>query len=76
MEGGHAKIRQARHVPLNREAYRVLTQWREQTGVPLNAVRDLLGHASVATSLRYAHLAPDQRCELVAGVRLELTTSA
>ena len=37
-----------------------------QVGVPLNTVRDLLGHASVAMSLRYAHLAPDQRCEAVA----------
>ena len=36
-----------------------------QRGVPLNTVRDLLGHASVAMSLRYAHLAPDQRCEAV-----------
>lgn len=39
-----------------------------QIGVPLNTVRDLLGHASVAMSLRYAHLAPDQRRE--AGTRL------
>ena len=37
-----------------------------QCGVPLNTVRDLLGHSSVATSLRYAHLAPDQRREAVA----------
>ncbi len=37
-----------------------------QAGVPLNTVRDLLGHSSVAMSLRYAHLAPDQRCEAVA----------
>jgi integrase len=37
-----------------------------QAGVPLNTVRDLLGHASVAMSLRYAHLAPDQRCQAVA----------
>jgi integrase len=36
-----------------------------QIGVPLNTVRDLLGHASVAMSLRYAHLAPDQRREAV-----------
>jgi len=37
-----------------------------QSGVPLNTVRDLLGHSSVAMSLRYAHVAPDQRCEAVA----------
>ena len=35
-----------------------------QAGVSL--VRDLLGHSSVAMSLRYAHLAPDQRREAVA----------
>jgi hypothetical protein len=29
-------------------------------------VRDLLDHSSVAMSLRYAHLAPDQRREAVA----------
>ena len=37
-----------------------------QQGVPLNTVRDLLGHSSVGMSLRYAHLAPDQRWEAVA----------
>jgi len=37
-----------------------------QHGVPLNTVRDLLGHSSVAMSLRYAHLATDQRREAVA----------
>ena len=111
VEGGTAKNRQTRHVPLNDEATRVLKRWREQTnlgrrvfevktgfktawaallkrakitnfrwhdlrhhfasrlvqvGVPLNTVRDLLGHSSVAMSLRYAHLAPDQRREAVA----------
>lgn len=41
--------------------------WRlVQRGVPLNTVRDLLGHSTVQMSLRYAHLAPDQRCEAVA----------
>jgi hypothetical protein len=35
--------------------------------VPLNTVRDLLGHSSIAMwSLRYAHLAPGQRREAVA----------
>lgn len=37
-----------------------------QQGVPLNTVRDLLGHASMAMTLRYAHLAPDQKREAVA----------
>ena len=38
---------------------------RVQKGVPLNTVRDLLGHGSLGMSLRYAHLAPDQRREAV-----------
>jgi hypothetical protein len=37
-----------------------------QKAVPLNTVRDLLGHSSAGMSLRYAHLAPDQRREAVA----------
>ena len=37
-----------------------------QRGVPLNTVRDLLGHSTAQMSLRYAHLAPDQRREAVA----------
>jgi integrase len=95
VEGGTAKSRQTRHVPLNDGAIRVLNRWREQAngghrvfaartgfksawgpllkrakitkfrwhdlrhhfasrlvqvGVPLNTVRDLLGHSSVAMS--------------------------
>lgn len=37
-----------------------------QAGVPINTVRELLGHASLAMTLRYAHLAPDQKREAVA----------
>jgi integrase len=37
-----------------------------QQGTPLNTVRDLLGHGTINMSLRYAHLAPDQRREAVA----------
>ncbi len=34
-------------------------------GVPLNTVRELLGHATLNTTLRYAHLAPDHKAEAV-----------
>jgi integrase len=35
-------------------------------GVPLNTVRELCGHASIDTTLRYANLAPDHKTEAIA----------
>ncbi|MFG0916864.1 tyrosine-type recombinase/integrase [Pseudomonas sp. CJQ_11] len=34
-------------------------------GVPLNTVRDLLGHSDIKMTLRYAHLAPDSKAAAV-----------
>lgn len=99
----HAKSGRQRHVPLNAEAFSVLTRWKLQSGssqqvfapkdvktawtrllakakieafrfhdlrhhfasrlvmagVDLNTVRELLGHADIKMTLRYAHLAPE-----------------
>ena len=35
-------------------------------GVDLNTVRELLGHASIEKTLRYAHLAPEHKAAAVA----------
>jgi site-specific recombinase XerD len=37
-----------------------------QAGVPLNTVRELLGHGSMQVTMRYAHLAPNNLHEAVA----------
>jgi integrase len=37
-----------------------------QVGIDLNTVRELLGHADIKMTLRYSHLAPEQRRAAVA----------
>lgn len=116
VEGGTSKSGQTRHVPLNKEALQVLSDWHDQqaltsgfvfpsdkggrldnikkswagllelaniknfrwhdlrhtfasrlvmAAVPLNTVRELLGHSDIAMTLRYAHLAPDSKAAAV-----------
>ena len=115
VEGDTSKSGQTRHIPLNKEALAVLTNWRKagerqgyvfpgqsgarldnvkkswagvlklakitafrwhdlrhtfasklvMAGVPLNTVRELLGHSDIKMTLRYAHLAPDSKAAAV-----------
>lgn len=129
--GGGAKSGRTRHIPLNDEAFAVLTAWRNQSdanmarvfpspvtgerldnintawrevvkqaklpdfrfhdlrhtfasnlvmrGADLTTVRELLGHADIETTLRYAHLAPEHRAAAVALLgkpKPEATTTA
>lgn len=117
VSGSKAKSKVTRHIPLNKEALSILTDWSSQkkkkggllfpsrdgkpfltikkswmqvlnkanitkfrwhdlrhtfasnlvmAGVDLNTVRELLGHADLTMTLRYAHLAPEHKAEAVA----------
>ncbi|WP_433769361.1 phage integrase [Pseudomonas putida] len=113
--GATTKTSDTRHIPMNKEAFGVLDDWKKQAGksryvfpsqaggrlediksawlnllerakiegfrwhdmrhdfasrlvmagVPLNTVRDLLGHADIKMTLRYAHLAPGTKAAAV-----------
>lgn len=113
--GATTKTNDTRHIPMNKETFSVLEDWKKQAGksryvfpsetggrledvksawlkllerakiegfrwhdmrhdfasrlvmagVPLNTVRDLLGHADIKMTLRYAHLAPGTKAAAV-----------
>lgn len=44
--------------------------WLVQSGVDLNIVREMLGHASLAMTMRYAHLAPNNKLRAVSALQL------
>jgi len=118
LSGSTTKSGKTRHLPLNSEAFEVLSQWQQQStreglvfpsktgkpindlrqawrrvlslaqiedfrwhdlrhhfasklamaGVDLNTVRELLGHADIKMTLRYAHLAPEHKAKAVESI--------
>lgn len=44
-----------------------VASWLVQDGVPLQAIQEILGHTRIEMSARYAHLAPGQRLQHMAG---------
>jgi integrase len=60
----HAKLDDFRWHDL-RHTY---ASWAVQQGRPINEVKELLGHATLAMTMRYAHLAPEQGRQAAAAV--------
>ena len=118
VQGAGAKSGKTRHIPLSRDALKMLIAWKDQSNgglvfpspttggkldninrswralrsgagledfnfhdlrhhfasrlvmasVDLNTVRELLGHADIKMTLRYAHLAPEHKAAAVAAL--------
>jgi integrase len=118
LHGYNTKSGKTRHLPLNSEAFDVLSCWKKQSettklvfpsktggvindlrkswkrilveagienfrwhdlrhhfasrlvmnGIDLNTVRELLGHADIKMTLRYAHLAPEHKAKAIESI--------
>ncbi|WP_019411098.1 site-specific integrase [Pseudomonas psychrophila] len=75
LEGGRMEDVKSAWLKLLKDACVVGFRWHDMrhdfasrlvmAGVPLNTVRDLLGHTDIKMTLRYAHLAPDVKAAAV-----------
>ncbi len=65
----HPLWRAAKHAGLRRVGWHVLrhtfASHLTMRGVPLKAVQELMGHATIEMTMRYAHLSPDVRRDAV-----------